>query len=84
MSHTIWYHGTRSKRRVSSISRTGFRIGTYFARHMEDAVHFGGKYVFRVEVHFHNARGWQVSCANPIPASAITGYFEVVQLHDAM
>lgn len=42
------YHGT-NKENAKLISETGFRPGTYFAHHLEDALAFGGKYVFRVE-----------------------------------
>lgn len=69
---TVWYHGTTSKRKVASIMRTGFRGGTWYARHMEDALKFGGKYVFSVRVEFSKTPlCWQAHCVNPIPASSI-------------
>lgn len=42
------YHGT-NKENAKLILENGFRSGTYFAHHLEDALAFGGKYVFRVE-----------------------------------
>jgi surface antigen len=38
----LWYHGT-SLENLISIMTTGFRAGTWFARHMEDAFTFGGE-----------------------------------------
>ena len=42
------YHGTNEEN-AKLILENGFRPGTYFAYHLEDALAFGGKYVFRVE-----------------------------------
>jgi len=44
----IYWHGTTSKKKVKSILRNGFNEGTWFANHLEDALEFGGKYVFAV------------------------------------
>ena len=43
----ICYHGT-SEENVIGILRYGFRKGTYFAQHLENAVHMGGPHVFGV------------------------------------
>ncbi len=43
----ICFHGA-NKADAERISREGFRVGTYFARHLEDALGFGGPYVFFV------------------------------------
>lgn len=43
----ICFHGT-SKRNAHQILETGFRPGTFFAKHLEDALEFGGAYVFSV------------------------------------
>lgn len=68
----IWFHGTTSKRKAASIRRNGFYAGSWFARHMEDAAEFGGKYVFSVRVIFKKTPlHWQVCCINPIPATSI-------------
>jgi hypothetical protein len=69
---TVYFHGTK-RENVEGIQREGFREGTYFARHMEDAAKFGGPCVFAVNVHFERPSldGWQVVCSNAIPAKSI-------------
>lgn len=67
----IAYHGTNDEN-ARSIQRTGFRPGTYFARHLEDALGYGGEYVF--EVAFKGSVGteaWQFTMDKTIPAAAI-------------
>ena len=44
---TICYHGT-DKQTASKILLEGFEIGTHFARHLEDAIEFGGDHIFEV------------------------------------
>ncbi len=44
----LCFHGTR-KENVKSILEIGFNVGTYFAYHLEDAIEFGGEYIFMVE-----------------------------------
>jgi hypothetical protein len=75
---TVYFHGTQPEN-VEAIKQDGFKEGTYFARHMEDAVAFGGPCVFSVNVHFETPPldGWQVICANAIPPAAIRDYTEV-------
>lgn len=41
------YHGT-SEENATSIRETGFREWTWFAKHLEDAIGFGGLHVFKV------------------------------------
>jgi hypothetical protein len=68
---SVWFHGT-SEKNALSIEREGFRTGTWFARHMEDAVAFGGPIVMFVKVTFDKApMRWQVCSSNAIPATAI-------------
>lgn len=43
----ICFHGTDSAN-ASRIMRTGFKQGTFFAKHLEDALGFGGRWVFQV------------------------------------
>jgi hypothetical protein len=63
---TVWFHGT-SAENVEIIHREGFREGTWFARHMEDAVAFGGNHVFSVQVAFNvEVDRWQVCCSNAL------------------
>src|SRR6266850_8485923 len=75
----IWFHGT-NYRSALKIERTGFRRGTWFARHMEDAVAFGGDCIFWVKVRFDKVPlKWQVCCSNTIPASAIQQRMDIVR-----
>lgn len=80
MKQKVWWHGTTSARKARSILRDGFREGTYFARHLEDALEFGGRHVFAVEFvvsfkpGYEGWRKWQVCLANALPASAIINY----------
>ena len=68
----VWFHGTRTWTSVAKIRDEGFKEGTYFARHMEDAVIMGGAHIFFVRVAFEG-NDWQACCSNRIPASAIIG-----------
>lgn len=43
----IWYHGTNEEN-AERILINGFKEGTFFAKHLEDAVGYGGEYVFEV------------------------------------
>jgi hypothetical protein len=54
----LWFHGTIEEN-VESILQEGFRIGTYFARHLENAIHMGGEYVFEVFFEKDPGSGWQ-------------------------
>jgi hypothetical protein len=68
---SVWFHGT-SPENAAIIERDGFKEGTWFARHMEDAVEFGGPVVFFVGVRFSEAPlKWQVCSSNHIHAGAI-------------
>ena len=75
---TIWFHGT-TRECAELIKRDGFREGTWFARHMEDAVTFGGPVVFFVKVSFSGKSSdeWQVCCSNALPSSSITNVWEL-------
>jgi len=67
----VWFHGTDAEH-AASIEQAGFKEGTWFARHMEDAIGFGGPCVFFVRVQFDKSPlKWQVHASNHIPASAI-------------
>ena len=74
----LWWHGTTSARKARTILRDGFRKGTYFARHLENALEFGGRHVlvasFTISANGRGARSWQVCLSNALPASAIVNY----------
>src|SRR5271156_7169779 len=58
----IWYHGTQADAALI-ILRDGFLVGTYFARNLQDALAFGGPYVFEVALDpakFNNNPSWQL------------------------
>lgn len=78
----IAYHGTNEVA-AESIKQTGFRAGTWFAERKQDAVAFGGPYIFTVEFSDNPKRwrgqsdGWQFFLRNPIGPEMIRG-FEMV------
>ena len=43
----ILFHGT-TEENAKLILRKGFKKGTFFGKHMEDAIHMGGLFVFQV------------------------------------
>jgi len=43
----ICFHGTK-RQNAYKILKTGFKKWTYFAKHLEDALGYGGKYVFEI------------------------------------
>ena len=46
-TYCICWHGT-DKKNIESILENGFSKHTFFARHLEDALGYGGKYIFEV------------------------------------
>jgi hypothetical protein len=44
----ICYHGAGTAARATRIMEQGFLAGSHFARHLEDALAFGGRFVFEV------------------------------------
>ena len=65
----IWFHGTNATA-AEVIRQEGFKAGTYFAAHLEDALSYGGPCVFEV-VGDWSKENWQVVSAEPVPASCI-------------
>lgn len=62
----ICFHGT-TKENADKILIEGFNVGTYFANHLEDALAFGGEYVFFVkfkESGFDGPGDWQFHLRN--------------------
>lgn len=83
MGQKIWFHGTHYAL-AAKIEREGFKPGTWFARHMEDAVAFGGNCIFWVRVTFDKTPlKWQVHCVNRIPASSIERRMDLVRRRGA-
>ena len=67
----ICYHGTTTSL-ANRILQQGFRAGTYFALHLEDALTFGGLHIF--EVSFTKCdlpNGWQFRIAQAVSTKQI-------------
>lgn len=69
------FHGTNEKN-AKLILENGFRPGTYFAYHLENALAFGGRYVFMVEFDENkfsdnNNEHWQFWIINTIAPDKI-------------
>lgn len=67
----ICYHGT-CKKAAAGILKEGFWADTWFATHLNDAVKFGGSYVFEVEFEDDPVlKDWQFHHPQPIPTKRI-------------
>lgn len=67
----ICYHGTDAES-VEAIRAHGFRVGTFFARHLEDALGYGGEYI--LEVAFEKREvgsGWQFTIHESVPPERV-------------
>lgn len=85
----IWFHGTKTKRAALAILRQGFHAETYFSAHLEDAVMFGGPYVFEVAMDVaeptgHPMEGWQLKVREPVLPDRIIALhrYEVTRLSE--
>ena len=70
----IWFHGT-DKEAADIIMKDGFRDGTCFAAGLQDALQFGGPYVFDVilRIDQENTDMWQVYVDGEVVADQIVG-----------
>ena len=67
----IFYHGT-TKANAEIIKKEGFKRGTFFAPHLEEAVGFGGPYVFEVSIKLDCKHTyWEYVSAKRIPVRQI-------------
>src|SRR5882757_6624388 len=68
----IWFHGTE-RDAAQKISEFGFSAGSWFAEHLEDAIEFGGPYVFEVALAQKPVvdGNWQMKIADPVEARSI-------------
>jgi len=68
----IVYHGTNAAN-AKRILKNGFRAGTYFAWHMEDAIGYGGLWIFEVVLPTRLApkNNWQFTLDNQVPPEFI-------------
>ncbi len=70
----IWFHGT-TRENAEQIQEEGFKIGTYFAKHLEDAIGYGGQHVLWVAIDFRSSPlKWQVINSNVISPDRIVRY----------
>ena len=68
----ICYHGTDAET-ADIIAEKGFKPGTYFGEHLEDALGFGGPYVFEVcfPQDTTSVSGWQFTIEERVPVDRI-------------
>ncbi len=70
----ICFHGTNEKA-ASNILKDGFEPDTWFARHLEDSIFYGGLHVFEVAFEIEKLpTNWQIHHLEEIPADRIIGY----------
>ena len=76
----IWFHGTTAGN-ADQIRTVGFRPGTFFAQHLEDAIEFGGSHVFEVAFPADVASrdGWQIREDRPVSSDRIVAYYRITQ-----
>lgn len=75
----IWFHGT-TEANSTLILDNGFKVDTYFARALEDALAFGGPWVFQVVLNVET-EGCQVKVGERVAPERIvclTKYEETV------
>jgi len=71
MTTRIVFHGTPYLEVAKQIQKEGFKKGTYFARHLEDSLEFGGKYIFYVALEV-NTKNWQIVTEEDVLPERIT------------
>lgn len=72
----IMFHGTNAKN-AAKILKDGFAIGTFFAKHLENSLHFGGDYVFEVYFAESPTEYWEYITDSVIPPSNIRSHYEL-------
>ena len=66
----IVFHGTKDLKTARQILREGFAPFTYFGLNLQDALEFGGEYIFYVALKCGD-RNWQPRPSNSVPADRI-------------
>jgi hypothetical protein len=82
----IWYHGT-SKKNAKLILKTGFKKETWFARNLQDAIAYGGSYVFEVmlDIDETDKESWQICHENKVKIKyiiSLTHYYIQILFED--
>lgn len=75
----ICFHGT-NKKNAYKILKEGFKKGTFFAKHLEDAICFGGKYVFEVVFPNRLPDDWQFYIAKPVKPDKIVSFYKYLKI----
>lgn len=88
MTLRIWFHGT-DKETAEKIARDGFTAATTFSPHLEDALAFGGNYVFEVGLDLAEPKSvpseiWQVVISRALPVSHIIALhrYDITRMHE--
>lgn len=72
------YHGT-DLLAAKQIEKEGFKAGTWFAVHMEDAVKHGMGHIFEVELESNKIpKGWQFHKDTPTSTDQIRAHYVVI------
>jgi hypothetical protein len=68
----IWFHGT-NRAASQAIIEQGFREESWFAESLEDAIEFGGEYVFEVAFDYMPVipGNWQMRVSEAVPVECI-------------
>lgn len=73
---SLWYHGT-NKDAAEIILKEGFQPYTYFGKHMEDALNYGGDYIFTIFFENDPIDYWEYKNAEIIPSSEILMLYQI-------
>jgi len=73
----ICYHGT-DERAAKAILKEGFKPDTWFARHLEDAIGYGGSHIFEVVFKVNGLpSNWQFHDLERVSVDRIVAYHTV-------
>ena len=76
----ICYHGT-DRQKAQAILKNGFKKWTYFGKHQEDAIGFGGTYIFAVAfVRETLPKGWQFIIRRKVSPKRIVEHYRITVL----
>ena len=67
---SVWFHGT-TKENAKVILADGFKAGTFFGKHLEDALHMGGDYIFEVWFDQYPTGCWEYVACERVPPEQI-------------
>lgn len=77
MGKVIRYHGT-SKSNSESIIQSKFKEGTWFSENLQDAIGYGGPYIFEVAFEENDVKDkWQFHILESIPSDRIITFYSI-------